>query len=226
MLSASRLLAGVASWRMALRRCSIVRRSRSITCSGYPGFRPSRKSNQSLRPTRGRSAACCDQYQTSSPPTFHGLSRQPYHPSAPYIVGYWVRPSTTRACELTASIIVRHASTYLRSPVTSSALLNPTSARGIRLRSSRRPVTGFIGLNPHPYAFFHHCPSGPPIRPSRSTKLGMMPPFCFIRSNQASMYSTIHFLYLDSLATRYASVGSVVATRFRKWSPTTSPYSL
>jgi hypothetical protein len=39
------------------------------------------------------------------------------------------------------------------------------------------------------------------------------------------MYSTIHFLYFASPASRYAFVGSVVATRLRKWSPTTSPYS-
>ena len=46
---------------------------------------------------------------------------------------------------------------------------------GTTRRWPRRPVTGFTGLNPQPYAFFHHLPSGPPIRPSRSTKLGMMP---------------------------------------------------
>ena len=114
------------------------------------GISPSRKSSQSLRANPRAIAGCCDQYQTSSAPTFQGVSRQPYQPSAPYIVGYCLRPSTSRACELTASIIVRHASTYFWSPVTSRALLNPTSARGMRLRSSRRPVTGFIGLNPQP----------------------------------------------------------------------------
>ena len=36
------------------------------------------------------------------------------------------------------------------------------------------------------------------MRPSRSTKLGMMPPFCFIRASQASMYSTIHARYFAS----------------------------
>jgi hypothetical protein len=39
------------------------------------------------------------------------------------------------------------------------------------------------------------------------------------------MYSTIHRRYFASPVARYASSGSVVATRFRNESPTTSPYS-
>ena len=40
-------------------------------------------------------------------------------------------------------------------------MLKPTSARGMRFRSSRRPVIGLIGLKPHPYALPHHLWPGP-----------------------------------------------------------------
>src|SRR5262245_34768641 len=128
-----------------------------------------------------------DQYQTSNAPTFHGWACHPYQPFVPNMVGYCLRPLVTMALLFTTSIMVRHASMYFGSPVTHRALLKPTMARGIRLRSSRRPVTGFTGLKPHPYALPHHFPVLPPILPSRSTKLGTMPLFRFIRSSQASM---------------------------------------
>src|SRR5438309_3299507 len=169
MLSAKRLSGGVVSRRSAFSRLVMLSRSRSRICSGYRGFVPWRKSSQPPPPARVRSRGRCDQYHTSSAPTFHGVSRHPYHPSAPYMVGYCLRPPASRACAFTASIMRRQASTYFWSPVTSSALLKPTSARGIRFRSSRLPVTGFTGLNPQPYAFFHHLPSAPPILPSSPT---------------------------------------------------------
>src|SRR5262245_24419168 len=103
-----------------------------------------------------------DQYQTSSAPTFQGWACQPYQPSVPYSVGYCFRPLIVIALAFTASIMLRHASMYLGLPVAHNALLNPTRALGMRLRSSRRPVTGFTGLKPQPYALPHHLPDGPP----------------------------------------------------------------
>src|SRR3954471_11822767 len=121
MLSARRRSGGVVSRRKALTLCCTVFKSRSSACSGYEGFCPRRNRTQPLSPgeegdafalIRCRSSGFCDQYHTSSAPTFHGVSRHPYHPLLPYIGGYCRCPSTSRACEFTASVIVRHASTY------------------------------------------------------------------------------------------------------------------
>ena len=67
-------------------------RRRSARCRN----RPSPSDRARSTPSRWRRAAgpagFCDQYQTSSAPTFHGVFRQPYQPSAPCIVGYCLAP--------------------------------------------------------------------------------------------------------------------------------------
>src|SRR5215210_409338 len=104
MLSARRVSGVVLSLRMPSTRFLIDSRSFASAASGYVGLRPWRYSTQSFFGTRAKSSGRCDQYQTSNAPTFHGRSRQPYHPSLPYMDGYSVFPLDVRTFAFTAFI--------------------------------------------------------------------------------------------------------------------------
>ena len=112
---------GVVSRRIASSRCWIVFRSRSSACSGIGGVLPAEKPDPARRtvgpdavsPITLRSAASATSTRLPARRRSTASFRQPYQPSAPYIdrILPCARRSS-RAFALTASIIVRQASTY------------------------------------------------------------------------------------------------------------------
>ena len=187
MLSARRLSAGVVSWRMALTRCWIGAAIAFDRLLGIPRissfeiFQPLVPSDplaigRLLRPIPDFERADVPGSVTPSIPPVGAVHRRILFSSID-VARVRVHRIDHGPPRIDVLAIAGDEQRVVESDQRARDAIPILTTTGHRIDRAESPAVRVLP----PLTF------GPPMRPSRSTKLGMTPPFCFMRSSQASM---------------------------------------